>query len=402
MVFDLALSILASAGTFALFAATFFVAMRARRTHQSQVSHGDLKLTVMKPMSGIDADLEKNLDSFAQLNAPSEFRVLLCLASEQDEAYQVAQRFAKKYPERFEISVGLVPNLANFKMAQLQAALPKVKTDFIWMSDSNVATTDAALQSLIGTWKDANASKRQVTLVHAPLVGTGGTGLGAALERVHLPSLQNPNHELGLCVGLHAVVGKSLFFHKDDLAAVGGFEAFGNYLGEDYMMSLAFSQRGVVKCANVATQNTLGPMSLNVWRARHLRWAVLRKTMVPLPFLIGEPLISLWVPVALGLLQLIPSQLVLALLALRIVIDVGNIKAVSKHPLRLADFFLSPVKELFLFIVWVQALFTFHVKWREGKAIRVGPNSVVVSKTDLTSKFRRHAESLKRVFTGSH
>jgi ceramide glucosyltransferase len=399
MLVDILMSVIASAGTLALLWATLRVAVRVRGAPKCVILPDDLLVTVMKPLSGIDSDLEKNLTSFALLQAPPGFQVLLCLGSQTDPAFPLAQRFETAHPERFQVVVGLGPDFGNFKMAQLHAAMPFVKNDFIWMSDSNVVTDERFMNCLVGTWKAVNQTGRQKTLVHAPLCGVGGSGLGAALERLHLPSLQNPNHELALLVGLNAVVGKNLFFHKDDLQKVGGFAAFGNYLGEDHMMGLAFADGGQVVCSNEATRNSLGTMGLKAWWARHARWAVLRKTMVTGAFLVGEPFISLWLPMVLLLLGLIEWPLAALLFVSRIVIDITNLRLVSRERLRVTDCCLSPLKELFLMLLWVQALFTFHVQWREGKAIRLGAKSVVVSKTEQTSKFRRNAESLKRVLS---
>jgi len=45
----------------------------------------------------------------------------------------------------------------------------------------------------------------------------------------------------------------------------------------------------------------------------------------------------------------------------------------------------------------VSAVFTFHVKWRADRAIQLGPDSLVLSKSANPSKLGRHAESLRRV-----
>jgi ceramide glucosyltransferase len=388
----------ASAGTIVTLVGTFFAFRRSLRPARVDLVDDDLLITVMKPMSGLDPRLEQNLESFAQLKAPPGFEVLLCLGSVEDAAYPLAKRFVAKYPHRFRLTVGALATLGNAKMAQLASAWSLVKNPFVWVSESNVETSQAFLEALARTWKQANAQGRKKTLVHAPLVGVRGEGLGAAFERMHLSSLQNPNHELGLIRKMHAVVGKTEFFHRDDMVAMGGIEAFGNYLGEDYMMGVAFAREGQVCCTSVATRNVLGNLSVRAWFDRHARWAVMRKTLVGSTFYLLEPQIHLGYPTVLFIAGLVPAWLWLTLVGARVFIDGFNWWMQTGERPRLGDLLLVPAKEALIFAAWVLAIFTFHVKWRADRAIRLGPNSLVVSKSANPSKLRRHAHSLRKAF----
>ncbi len=388
---------IASAGTVITLTGTFFAWLRSLRRPDVALTPDDLLITVMKPMSGRDPRLEENLESFARLQAPEAFEVLMCLASEADAAYPVALRFVERYPARFRLVTGAVAGLGNAKMAQLASAWPHAKNPFIWVSESNVETSQAFMEALAATWKLANAQGRIKTLVHAPLVGVSGTGLGARFERMHLSSLQNPNHELGLIRKMHAVVGKTEFFHRDDMVAMGGLERFGNYLGEDYMMGMAFAQEGVVRCTSIATRNVLGPLPVRAWFDRHARWAVMRKTLVGSTFYFLEPQVHLGFPTVLFALGLAPGWLLALIVASRMFVDGFNYAIQTRELPPVLDVLLVPLKEFFLFGAWLQAVFTFHVKWRADKAIQLGPNSVVLSKVADPSKFSRHARSLRKV-----
>ncbi len=387
----------ASAGTVVTLVGTFFAWLRARRRAAIALTDADLLITVMKPMSGLDPRLEENLESFARLQAPAAFEVLMCLASEGDAAYPVAKRFVEKYPQRFRLAVGALGTLGNAKMAQLAHAWPQVKNPFVWVSESNVETSQEFMEELARTWKLANAQGRVKTLVHAPLVGVYGSGLGARFERMHLSSLLNPNHELGLIRKMHAVVGKTEFFHREDMDAIGGLVRFGNYLGEDYMMGTAFAQEGVVRCTSVATRNVLGPLPVKSWFDRHARWAVMRKTLVGSTFYFLEPQVHLGWPTLLFAAGLIPWQLWASLVGARMFIDGFNYAVQAREWPRLLDVLVVPLKELVLFTAWVQAVTTFHVKWRADRAIQLGPNSLVLSKAANPSKLSRHAQSLRKV-----
>jgi hypothetical protein len=124
----------------------------------------------------------------------------------------------------------------------------------------------------------------------------------------------------------------------------------------------------------------------------------MRKTLVTGTFYLLEPQICLALPTVLCLLGLVPPGLLGVLLLARIFIDGFSWYVQARELPRLGDLLIVPLKEAMLFAAWVQAIFTFHVKWRADKAIRLGHNSLVISKSANPSKLGRSAEALRRVF----
>jgi ceramide glucosyltransferase len=370
---------------------------RRFRAPSLRVAFDELKISVLKPMSGLDPRLRENLESFARLRAAPGFEVILCLASQTDACYPVAREFCERYPRLFRLSLGANSRLGNAKMAQLSVGFPLAKNPFIWISESNVETTQEAMESLMACWKEVNANGRSLTFVHAPLVAVYGDGIGAAIERMHLSSFQNANHEVALIAGAHAVVGKTEFVHRDDLLAVGGIEAFGNYLGEDFMFGKVFAERGVVRCASEPTRNVLGSLSVKAWFDRHARWAVMRRTMAPAAFHVLEPTIYPAIPMIFGIVGLISPWVALSILGFKMVVDLVCYAVFARALPRLIDAAVIPLKELLLFAAWVNALTTFHVKWRADRAIRLGRNSVVLSKNAEPSRFKRRWNQVRRL-----
>lgn len=369
--------IVACAGTVVTLVGTYCAWLRSRQRVRSALSPFDPGVTVMKPLSGLDPSLEANLETFAALRSPAPLAVLLCLRSAADPAYPLAREFVSRFPNRFRIVLGAVPSLGNAKLAQLAVAWGEVKQPLIWVSESNVATSQAFFEALVITWREANANGRVKTLVHAPLVGIGGDGLGAAFERMHLAGFQNANHELALLFDLHAVVGKTEFFHRDDLTALGGFHAFGQFLGEDYLLGEAFAREGVVRCVPLATRNVLGRLSVRAWFERHERWAVMRKLLVGPAFYFLEPLVLLAWPTLLFVAGLVPFECLALCTLARVFIDGFNWSVHAKEWPRGSDLLLVPLKEALLFAAWLRAVFSSQVKWRASTSIELGPRSAV-------------------------
>jgi ceramide glucosyltransferase len=369
--------VVACAGTVVTWVGTFCAWLRSRRRVRSALSPFDPGVTVMKPLSGVDPSLEDNLETFARLRSPAPLEVLLCLRSEADPAYPLACEFVERFPHRFRLALGAAPSLGNAKLAQLAAAWSEVKHPLVWVSESNVETSQAFFEALVVTWREANEEGRVKTLVHAPLVGVGGDGVGAAFERMHLASFQNANHELALLLELHAVVGKTEFFHRDDLTALGGFHAFGQFLGEDYLLGEAFAREGVVRCVPLATRNVLGNVPVRAWFERHERWAVMRKLLVGPAFYCLEPLVLLAWPALLWLAGLVPFECFALCLLARVFIDGFNWAIHAKAWPRVSDLLLVPFKEALLFAAWLRAVFSSQVKWRASTSIELGPRSEV-------------------------
>ena len=376
--------LVASFGLIGISFGTVLAWVRASRPMRRRIKRDELRITVMKPMAGVDPNIEENLASFARLQAADAFQVLLCVESENDPAWAVAQRWQAKFPQRFDAVAGR-KDLLNPKIAILAHAWTKVRNPFVWISDSNVEATQAFMEELYRTWKRANRRRRRITLVHAPLVGVGGTGLPAAFERMHLSSLQNPNHEVSLLLKVNAVVGKTEFFHRDDMEAVGGLDAFGPYLAEDFKTGEVFGKAGKVVCSSIATRNVLGSMPLRAWFDRHVRWGIIRKSLFPWAFFLLEPLINLGLPVVLYVLGLIPPELLLALTVLRMMIDAVNAAMHTHAWPRATDVLLVPLKELFLFAAWFKAAVSVSVKWRGNKEILIGSGSRVVTPQETAS-----------------
>jgi len=394
----LAVTFIASISSVLYLYGTTQALLRLRHKSPFTVIPAECKISVLKPMSGLDPQLEQNLDTFVALEAPEEFEVIMCVGSENDACYGIAKSFAEKYSQRFKLVVGTNPHYGNPKMAQLVIGFPHAKNDFIWISESNVETSQRFMHGLMAAWKEANAKQRRKTLVHAPLVAVGGSAsVGDAMERMHLASFQNSNHEVSLLFGIHAVIGKTVFMHRADLIALGGIEAFANYLGEDYMMGRAFQNAGVVVCSAVPTRNVIGQLRVKEWFSRCARWAVIRKTMEPLVFHTLELFIYSFIPVLLGLFGVINMKIALAALAIKMLCDIACFWAHAEGPPGLGDILVIPLKEALWFATWIYAITTLHVKWRD-KAIRLGKNSMVLTRTAEPSKLRRHWNTMKHVF----
>ncbi len=336
----------------------------------ASLTRDELVISALKPMRGLDPSLESNLESFARLDVPDAFEVLLLLDDVRDEALPLAEKMAKRYPKRFRVIVGTSPGMTNPKVASLCHALPFAKNSLIWVTDSNVETSDEHLRAQMLEWKGIQAKGRRPTLIHAPIAAVGGSGLGARLERLQLATYNTVNAETTLAAGIDAVVGKSLFLHRDDLKAVGGLEAFAAASGEDFLMGRAFHQVGVVRSARRTTRQVLGEhLTLADFWKRQARWAKVRHRMTPLAFMLLEPFSYFGTAFLWMSLGLLPWQVVAGVMGVKMAGDSVLMLAIAGE-VRLLDVVVLPLKEAVLLLVWASTFFTREVTWR-GRRLTV-------------------------------
>src|SRR5437773_2781029 len=82
-----------SAAVYLLMAGAFVAAMRRPRPAPA-LSRTPL-VSILKPLAGVDDELEQNLASFERLDYP-DYEVVLGVASVEDAAYPTARRFVER------------------------------------------------------------------------------------------------------------------------------------------------------------------------------------------------------------------------------------------------------------------------------------------------------------------
>lgn len=354
-----------------------FVLVLWWRARKPSVNAAGPGISILKPLCGIDDDLEANLESLLQLDHP-QYEVLLGVKDEKDAAYPLARRFASEHPRVFRLllqrgEVGLNP-----KVNQLCTLAAAAKYDVLHVSDSNVSLQRGFLKEL-----SAHFAEEDVACVTHPIVGVGERTFGAMLESLHLASSIGAGMiSAPMASGNYLVVGKSMALRRSALERIGGFAAYANYLAEDYVIGRALQEAGLrVVVAKLPCRNQSGKKTVNAFWKRYARWSVIHRTAVTRMTYLGQALLNPVPLLALGVL-LLPSAEALLLLAavtvLKAVLDVTLARALRDQPLPGFSAALVIIKDVLLFAAWVRGLFVRTVDWR-GNALRVGHGSLLVA-----------------------
>ncbi|MBI4815051.1 MAG: glycosyltransferase [Deltaproteobacteria bacterium] len=326
-------------------------------------------ITVLKPLSGADDDLEQNLETFLTQSYP-RFEILFGVTRKDDPAISVVRRLLERHPR---VSARLIVHegcpLPNPKVANLAGLLPHAQFDALLISDSNVAAPSNYLADLAAAFAEPN-----VGLVTNLFRGVGERTLGAALENATLNGFIAVGNAAPTLIDDPVVVGKSMLFRRSTLDRIGGLAAFGNVLAEDYLLARAIHHAGQrIAFGSVVLSNVNRTTKLSTYWARHLRWSQIRSRVRPPAFAL-EPLTS----------PLVAAVLTAATAGLGPALVVGLVLATIRDMIPwiivrgldhvLVPIVTWPIREACLLAIWLVTPFIKTVSWR-GHPARIGPGS---------------------------
>jgi ceramide glucosyltransferase len=373
--FGAVLFLLAAIGLVAL--AVQHVTLRLHLRHPRPAPGGAREqppVSILKPLCGADDELEANLASFAALDYPL-YEVVLGVRSPRDPAFAVARAALRRWPDRMRLVVQRYDEGRNPKVNQLVGLARAARHPVLVVSDSNVRVEPGYLAEIARELADP-----RVGLVTHPVAGTGERRLGSVLENLHLAGSVGPaivaTHRL---VHREIVVGKSMALRREDLRALGGFEAVKDVLAEDHILGLWVRTR-LRKRVRVATRpvwNVNRDRSVREFWGRYARWSVLQRQLVGAPTYAAQLMLN---PVLLALAGLLADRGADALLAfglvcaLKIAIDGASARALRGRGFPLRHLLLVPVKDLLVGVAVLQGFLVDEVSWR-GNRLRVLPGT---------------------------
>ncbi len=332
-------------------------------------------ISILKPLKGLDDNLFDNLESFCNQEYP-EYEIIFPLQDHNDQAYKVARKIKEKYPDKdISIVVERCDEGLNPKVNNLIPAYKIAKYQHILISDSNVMVDRNYLRDIA-----APMSAPGVGLVSNLIRGTGGRSIGSVFENLHMNSFVISSVcFLDKFLKMPCVVGKSMLMRQDDLEAIGGLKAFKDVLAEDYMIGKLMHEHGkkVVLSSHII-ENVNHYWGLRKFINRHTRWGKLRWKIGGLKYLselLGNAVFMSSLPIVLWEPSKLTVSFALLVCLLKISGDyyVGRRVASDLNPFL---YFLAPVKDLMIGLMWFVPLMSNTVVWR-GNRYLIGKDSVL-------------------------
>lgn len=336
-----------------------------------------LGISILKPLCGIDDDLERNLAHFAQLDYPN-YEVILGVKNRKDPAYAVAQKAVRRWPRRMRVVLQRGEPGLNPKVNQLIGLEAAARHDIVLVSDSNVRTPPGYLNELAAQFEDPD-----VACATNPIVGIGEQRLGSLLDALQLGSSVAPGMIASKASIDHdIVVGKSMAMRREALVALGGFWAAKDHLAEDYVLGGQVAARLGKKVAvcKLPVYNVSKNRSVREFLDRYVRWSIIHRTAIAPSTYLGQMVIN---PLPWTLLALLvhPSRWSLGALLLtwfgKCAIDLTATRLFRSEPLSAKVLWANALKDVLIAVAWLNGLFRRTVIWR-GNRLRVEHGSKLV------------------------
>jgi ceramide glucosyltransferase len=326
-------------------------------------------VTIYKPLKGVDEGLEENLRSFFRLDYP-DYQLLFGVADVDDPAIDVVNRLLAEFPDQdAKLVVGNPVFGLNPKVENLAAMDRYRKYDTILISDSNVRVRSSYLRETA-----CYLAEPGVGLVSNLFVGVGEHQTGAVLENLQLNGFIAGGVAMTSLLRVTCVVGKSMLMPVRALEAAGGFAAVRNLLAEDQALGDRIRKAGYsIRLSHHVIENVNHARGFRWFLNRHSRWYKIRRQMA-LPAFLAEPMANL---TAVGMVWALSGESGFAWGGLVVLVGLGIVRdALQTYHLRgslpkLRHLLYSPMKDLLLLPVWLDAILNARVQWR-GNRFLVG------------------------------
>ncbi|MFI5072607.1 MAG: bacteriohopanetetrol glucosamine biosynthesis glycosyltransferase HpnI, partial [Terriglobales bacterium] len=336
-------------------------------------------VSILKPLKGTDPGMYDSFRTHCLQDYP-DYEIIFGVNDRNDPAVAVVERLKAEFP-RQQIVLMVCDQLlgANVKVSNLAQMVAEARHQYLVVSDSDIRVGPQYLSRVIAPLHDA-----KVGLVTCLYRGIAGPNLGSRLESIGISTDFAPGVLAARIVerGIHFGLGSTLALRRTELAAIGGFESFADYLADDYELGRRISELGLqVVLSNEVVDTFLPLYSLAEFIRHQLRWSrTVRGSrywgFASLIFTFALP----WAFLAVLFSEGEPWAWVLVLLALclrlAVAVVVGDRVLQDKHCLRWA--WLIPLRDVLAVFIWAASLAGDRIAWRgdrfrlkDGKLVRL-------------------------------
>lgn len=320
-------------------------------------------VTILKPLCGLEYELEENLQSFCRQAYPA-YQVIFGVLDPRDPALAVAERVKAACPDcDIALVAGGPARMENPKIANLANMFAAAKHDVIIMADGDMRVDPQYLRSVVGPFAD-----QRVGAVTCLYRGVPAPGVPSALGAMHIQDEFAPSVLVAAALErLRFCFGATMAVRRDVLEAVGGLRALGAYLADDYRLGKLVSERGYdVELSPYVVSNVLFEPDLRSLWLHELRWARTIRTVRPAGYALS--FVTNGIPLALIYLALSWNAPVgLSLLGITTALRVARHYAARTAfgAYARATPWLIPLRDGLSLAIWIASFFGRSARWRQ-------------------------------------
>jgi len=342
----------------------FRVAHRASHTAMHPASEPTVRISVLKPVRGLDPDAYENFASFCRQQYP-EFEILFAVADAADPVVPVIEKLMTDFPtlpvRLLVVNERLGPNSKVSNLCRLAA---EARHDLLVITDSDVCVGPGYLHSVSKLFRDPGVGgvtalyrgHQNLGFVAAmDCVGSSAAFCGAALVARELE-------------GLKFMMGSTMATTKQRLAEIGGFEAMVDLHSDDYELGRRIADCGYrIELLPEPVEMAFPAQTLGAYLRHELRWAIGIRNIRPgghfgMLFTHGLP----W---AIAAAYFAPTTaLAIAYIAAYLVIRFAMGWTVGiwglRDPVLRPWLWVLPIRDLLSFFVWLASFGMNRIEWR--------------------------------------
>jgi len=336
-------------------------------------------VSILKPLKGVDPHIYESFRSHCLQDYP-EYEIIFGVSDPNDPAIASVRELQREFPDRaIKLVICSTVLGTNVKVSNLAQMASHARFQYLVVNDSDIRVEPDYLLRVITPLAD-----QQVGMVTCLYRGVAANTLCSRLEALGISTdfsagvLAAHALERGINFGL----GSTLAFRREDLQAIGGFEAVLDHLADDYELGNRIAASGrVVQLSEVVVETHLPAYNWRGYFQHQLRWGRSVRDARPGGYF--------GLMMTFGLLWTLLTVLsfhhglwpwtVLALtLTLRVAVAyvVGN--SVLLDPQVPKQIWLLPLRDLLAVVVWIASFAGHSVNWRgdrfelkKGKLIRI-------------------------------
>jgi len=315
-------------------------------------------VSILKPLAGLDLDLESNLRTFFQQDYPA-FEILFAVRNEADPAAEVVARLQREYPRvPSRLILTGEPPYPNAKVFSLDRMLAAASNDLVVMSDSDIRITSDFLRTVAAEFQTTHLG-----VATCPYRAVPGASFWSRLEATGMNTdFWGSALVARMLEGMHFAVGPTIVARRNVLQSIGGFTRLKDYLAEDFVLGKFAAEAGHgVILSSYVVEHHIGSATLHQNISHRLRWGRSTRRSRPAGY-VGQ-LFTMPLPLALLVFAAAPAWWPVLPVAATVRAVAAYI--VSARVLRARiNWLLLPIEDLLGFCFWIAGFFGNTISWR--------------------------------------
>jgi ceramide glucosyltransferase len=318
-------------------------------------------ISILKPLSGLDLDLESNLRTFFEQDY-SAFEILFAVRHANDPAVAVVnclQREYQRIPSRLLITGE--PPYPNAKVFSLDKMLAAAANDLVVMSDSDIRVSPDMLRTIAAEFQDEHLG-----VATCPYRAVPGSSFWSRLEATGMNTdCWGSALVARMIEGMRFAVGPTIAARRRVLHSIGGFDRVKDYLAEDFVIGKFAAETGSgVILSSYVIEHHIGSADLKENVTHRLRWARSTRRSRPAGY-VGQ-LFTMPLPIALLVCAAMPAWWPVLPVTLAIRILAAYVVSAQVLHARLNWLWL-PIEDVLGFCFWIAGFFGNTITWRSRR-----------------------------------